>query len=143
VLVTVARFRDPWEAEMFRGRLEFEDIPAFVIHQHHIAMNWMWSRALHGVKVQVLSEDVAAALEAMERCLSGEYGAELLELFGYLGEPQCPNCGSIECKRRGTVAEVVIGFVVVYFFAIIIPPSSWRRTCRRCGTRWVDEGEDN
>ncbi len=105
MLVTVARFRDPWEAAMFRGRLEAEDIPAFVIHQHHVGMIWSWSRALHGVKVQVLRDDAAEAGKVMARCLSGAYSAELLELFGYLGEPQCPNCGSIACKRRPAAVQ--------------------------------------
>ena len=138
MLVTVARFRDPWEAEMFRGRLEAEDIPVFVIHQYHVGMNWSWSRALHGVKVQVLRDDTADALAVMERCLSGAYSAELLELFGWLGEPQCPHCGSIECEKRGTVAYAMIGLLVAFFFSIVLPPSRWRRTCRSCGTRWVE-----
>ena len=123
---------------MFRSRLEAEDIPAFIIHPYHVGMNWSWSRALQGVKVQVLSEDVADAAAVVERCLSGAYSAELLELFGWLGEPQCPHCGSIECKRHGTYADAVTGFVVAFFFSIVIPPSRWQRTCRSCGTEWVD-----
>src|SRR6202008_2823102 len=107
---------------MFRGRLEAEDIAAFVIHPYHLGMYWSWSRALHGVKVQVLSEDAAQASAVLGRCLSGAYSAELLALFGTLGEPQCPNCGSIECKRHGSFADAAFGLVVAYLFAIVIPP---------------------
>jgi Putative prokaryotic signal transducing protein len=138
VLVTVARFRDPWEAEMFRGRLEAEDIPAFIIHQHLIAMKWSWSVALGGAKVQVLDEDATDAWDVMARCRSGEFSGVLLEMFGWLGEPQCPHCGSIECKRRPSAAQVVFAIAVGFLWGVIIPPSAWRRTCRSCGTRWVD-----
>jgi hypothetical protein len=138
MLVTVARFRDPWEAEMLRGRLEAEDIPAFVIHQRHIGMAWHLSRALHGVKVQVLSDDAAGSLEVLARIRTGEYASELRDLFGDLGEPQCPHCGSIDCKRRGTAAQFVFAFLAGYLFGVLIPPSIWRRTCRVCGTRWVE-----
>jgi Putative prokaryotic signal transducing protein len=138
MLVTVARFRDPWEAQMLRGRLEAEDIPAFVVHQYHIGTVWYLSRALHGVKVQVLSDDVAEARAVMARCSSGAYSAELLELFGTLGEPQCPNCGSISCKRRPVAAQATFAFVVFLLTRVVIPPTTWRRTCRVCGTRWVE-----
>jgi hypothetical protein len=138
MLVTVARFRDPWEAAMFRGRLEAEDIPAFVVHQHHVGMVWYLSRALYGVKVQVLRDDAAEAGEVMARCLSGAYSAELLEQFGYLGEPQCPNCGSIACKRRPAAVQAAFAFAMFLLTGIPIPPTTWRRTCRSCGTRWVD-----
>jgi hypothetical protein len=138
VLVTVARFRDPWEAEMFRGRLQAEDIPAFVIHQHLVAMKWSWSLALGCAKVQTLDGDAADALEVMARCRAGEFSNTLLEIFGTLGEPQCPHCGSIECIRRPTAAQAVFAFVVFFLTGIIVPPATWRRTCRSCGRRWVD-----
>ncbi|HEX4859884.1 MAG TPA: DUF2007 domain-containing protein [Rhizomicrobium sp.] len=138
MLVTVARFRDPWEAEMFRGRLEAEGIPAFVIHQRLIAMNWSWSVALGGAKVQVLDEDAMDAGDVVARCRSGEFGGVLLEMFGYLGEPQCPRCGSIDCERRGTVADAVTGFLFAFLCSIVLPPSRWQRTCRNCGTEWLD-----
>ena len=138
MLVTVARFRDPWEAEMFRGRLEVEDIAAFVIHPYHIGMNWPWSRALHGVKVQVLRDDTAGALEVMGRCRSGAYSAELLELFGTLGEPQCPHCGSIEYRKTPSPAQIFFSFALFLATFIPVPPEVWRRTCRSCGTRWVE-----
>ena len=92
---------------MLRGRLEAEDIPAFVIHQQLVAMKWSWSLALGGVKVQVLDEDAAGALDVITQCRDGAFSAVLLDIFGYLGEPQCPHCGSIECKRRPTAVQAV------------------------------------
>jgi hypothetical protein len=138
MLVTVARFRDPWEAEMLRGRLGAEDIPAFVVHQQLVGMKWSWSLALGGAKVQVLYEDVAGAWEVMTRCRDGAFSAVLLDIFGYLGAPQCPHCGSIECKKRPMAAQAVSAFVVFFLTGQIVPPTTWRRTCRVCGTRWVE-----
>lgn len=138
LFVTVARFRDPWEAEMLRGRLEAEDIPAFVIHQQLVAMKWSWSLALGGVKVQVLNEDKAGAREIMTLCRAGAFSAVLLDIFGTLGEPQCPRCGSIACKRRPLAAQAVFAFVVFFLTGQIVPPTTWRRTCRVCGARSVE-----
>ncbi len=125
---------------MFRGRLEAEDIPAFVIHQHLVAMKWSWSLALGCARVQVLDEDVQAALDVMARCRGGEFSAVLLEIFGYLGEPQCPRCGAIECRRYPPVVQALFAFVVFALTVVPVPPTSWRRTCRSCGTRWVEPG---
>ncbi len=51
MLTTVARFRDPWEAEMLCGLLDSEGIPAMTAFDRHIWMNWPFSNALGGVRV--------------------------------------------------------------------------------------------
>src|SRR5215471_4944565 len=53
MLVTVDSFREPWEAHLFKMRLEAEDIPAFVRLEYHIWMFWPYSTALGGARVQV------------------------------------------------------------------------------------------
>jgi hypothetical protein len=57
-LVTIATFAAPWEAHILRGRLESEDIPAFVVDE-----NMMLTAQVPCVRLQVRSEDAKRALE--------------------------------------------------------------------------------
>lgn len=52
-LVTIGRYNTPYEANMVKSLLESAGIPAFVADEHIIGMNWLYSNALGGVKVQV------------------------------------------------------------------------------------------
>ena len=56
MLTTVASFREPWEAHMFRSRLAAEGVPAVLIHEYHIGNAWHYSTALGSVRVQVPAE---------------------------------------------------------------------------------------
>ena len=65
MLITVARYSLPYEAHLARARLEAEDIPAFVMEEHTINMQWLYSNALGGVRLQVpqgFEADAAAVL---------------------------------------------------------------------------------
>ncbi len=60
---TTATFSKPEEAHLFRTRLEAAGIPAYVQDEHFIQMNWLYSNAIGGVRVQIAEEDVEAAQE--------------------------------------------------------------------------------
>ncbi len=67
MLKTAATFTNPIEAHIVRGRLECEDIAAFVAHEHHIWAKWSLSHALGGVKVQVARSNLQKALVVISR----------------------------------------------------------------------------
>ena len=77
MLTTVAAFREPWEAQLFCGRLEAEGIPAFVAFDCHIGIAWHYSVALGGVRVQVPADhwEDARAIESL--CRAGTFKALL------------------------------------------------------------------
>jgi uncharacterized RDD family membrane protein YckC len=58
---TVARFHDPIEAEIVRGRLEAEGIPAIAADANLIRVHSLMSAAVGGVKVQVPPEHLERA----------------------------------------------------------------------------------
>ena len=60
---TIATFSKPEEAHLFRTRLEAAGIPAYVQDEHFIQMDWLYSNAIGGVRVQIADEDVEAARE--------------------------------------------------------------------------------
>jgi hypothetical protein len=66
-LVTVAVFGAPYEAEMAKGELEANGIPAFVLDQFTIGANPLYSNALGGIKLQVpasYAEDAQGIISA-------------------------------------------------------------------------------
>ena len=69
MLTTIGRFSHPLEAQIARARLEAAGIPAFVADEHTINMQWLYSNALGGVRLQVpmvCREDAVALLATDE-----------------------------------------------------------------------------
>jgi predicted RNA-binding Zn-ribbon protein involved in translation (DUF1610 family) len=138
MLTTLTSFRDPWEAHLLRARLLAEHIPATVAHDQHIWMNWPLSVALGGAKVQVPGEELEHAREVLERCASGQYKAELAEIFGDLEDTVCPNCGSDDFRRRPSLPEIVFG-IGCLAFGIAVKLDASKCKCRNCGARWRED----
>src|SRR5262245_52596220 len=103
MLITVERFTEPWEAHLFRMRLEAEDIPAFVVHEYHIWVLWPYSRALGGVKVQVHAEHYDEARKIWWACANGQFQKLLEERFGDLDGIPCPFCSSLDLKKSPAI----------------------------------------
>jgi hypothetical protein len=137
-LVTLKTFRDPWDAYLLRGRLEAEGIPAFVLNDQHVAVNWRISTALGGVRVQVPTHMAAEAQAVWEGVAGGDYQALLATLFGDIETRRCPACGATDIRRRPLIGEIVIGILVVLLFGIPLKLSRPRCTCRVCGARWQE-----
>ncbi len=66
-LITVATY-DFWpDAEIARGRLESEGIPAHLADQHLVQTDWLYSIAVGGIKLQVDAHNAERALEILDR----------------------------------------------------------------------------
>lgn len=67
--ITVARFSLPFEAHVARARLDSEGITAMVVDEHTINMQWLYSDAMGGVRLQVEEPDAerASAILAEDR----------------------------------------------------------------------------
>ena len=63
---TIASFSQPVEAHMLRSRLEAEGIVAYLRDENMIALDWLYSNALGGVKVDVADEDYDQAVQIIE-----------------------------------------------------------------------------
>jgi hypothetical protein len=138
VLATVATFAEAWEAHLFRLRLEAEGIPASVAHEHHIWVNWPYSLALGGVKVQVPRSEWENAVAVERRCRAGEYRAELAAEFGETDGAHCSNCGLIDVSSRCSLPRLAL-LIALYFLAgAIFPLRSSVHQRRSCGTSWQD-----
>ncbi len=133
--ITVATFTNPIEAYLAKGRLEFEEIPAFVFHEHYIWLKWPYSNALGGVKLQVHSENANAASEIIQSHLNGEYESTLEDEFGEIEGNFCRKCRSDEYISHFSKPLLLLDFITLFFF-IIFPMYRENHTCVKCGNKW-------
>jgi len=134
--VTVGWFTEPWDAYIARGRLRAEGISSWIIHEHHIWANWMYSNALGGVKLQVLSQDAELGTFILERCWRGEYEEELDDEFGMEPARRCPSCGSTSFKEGVGVSHGLTPFALYVLMGVAYPPQKNTARCDTCRHRW-------
>ena len=63
---TLASFNLPIDAYLLRARLEGSGITAYVRDENLVTLDWLYSNAVGGVKVDVTDEDFEKALEIMQ-----------------------------------------------------------------------------
>jgi hypothetical protein len=130
---TVASYREPYQAYIAKGRLEAEDIPACVLDEHLIQIDWMYSQAIGGVKVQVSGKDFDRA----RTILKAEYAKELSSVEEAQLEPApgdlCPRCRSDSISPpRYTLWSLVPS--LVFLLPIFFRRKKW--VCKNCGATW-------
>lgn len=137
-LVTVRRYRDLMEAFLGRSLLESAGISSWVADENLVRMDWFYSNAVGGMRLQVDENDEAAAREILEerapRTIT--FGEE--EAFV---QPICPKCGSTEVAM-GDGTERGRSLAALYVLAIPVPPRKPMWHCEACGAHWVDTEND-
>lgn len=68
-LVTIARFDLAGQAHIAKNSLEAAGIKSVLADEQTVAMDWLLSNAIGGIKVQVLEEDAERAVTALEESL--------------------------------------------------------------------------
>ena len=84
--ITVRRYSSPQEAHLARAKLESEGVPAVVQDENLVRMNWLYSNAIGGVKLQVAHSHVDAANQILGCVERSEPRSEAVY--------QCPECGA-------------------------------------------------
>jgi hypothetical protein len=133
---TIATYLHPWEAEIARGLLESEGIPASLANENIVRMDWSAALAVGGVRLMVPHESVAAAQAVLERQQSGHY-AEVLELEQGLAPAVCIQCGSR--SLRPVISAWWVALLLLSFgLATIFPPPAKGVRCSKCGSKQPD-----
>lgn len=89
--VVIDGFIDVLQADIVRGRLEVEGIPAILGNRHLVTADWMYAQALGGVRILVPREFVSEAREIIADIDSGQFLDADAELSK---EDSCPDCGA-------------------------------------------------
>ena len=95
---TVATFREAYQAYLAKGKLEAEGISSIVVDEYLVGINWMYSQAIGGVKVQVPEADY----ERATKILKEDYAKDLDALDQEGPKESCPKCGSLSISLRHT-----------------------------------------
>ena len=72
MLITIANFPYPIDANLAKSRLEAEGIDCVLTNEHIAGMNWYWPLAIGGVGLQVRESDAQRAMGILESVASGE-----------------------------------------------------------------------
>jgi len=144
-LVTVATFSHPAEAYMQKAKLDSEGIQAFVVDDCVVAVNWLYSLAVGGVKLQVAEPDVEKALETLSVGRNITETTHEVESVG--NQPQCPKCGSLHARHetfdsRAAFISHLATMPLLGSLGIPLPIFKPEWVCSKCGYRWKP-GEKN
>jgi len=126
-LVIIGSYSTPYEANLVKSQLESAGIPAFVADEYTIGMNWLYSNALGGVKVQVPE---SLALEAQALLASGSDTQPTHES----DTATCPQCGSRNIVDSTDKTSLIFSILICIFFWL--PLLSQTKKCGDCGHRW-------
>lgn len=132
-LVTIRQFRDLPEALLAKGFIESAGIECFLADENIVRMDWFISNFVGGIKLQVKSDDVDAALEVLSQPIPEEFS---FEGEGKFQQPRCPKCCSLDIIFEDLNKEVAYTSA---WLGVPIPlaQKSWK--CLTCNRRWVEE----
>jgi DNA-directed RNA polymerase subunit M/transcription elongation factor TFIIS len=122
-LVTVANYFSNIDAETDRQALEAKGLKAWIFNEDAASMEGFRP----GVRLQVRSEDFAAAMEILEPepVPSSDLPAEI-------AEPPCPKCGSRQVTEGAEIPESSAD-------STSLPPrQAWFYHCASCGHKWSE-----
>ena len=126
MLVTVSRYSFPYEAHLARALLESEGIPAFVADEHTINMQWLYSDAMGGVRLQVPEDWAQQAWDVL-----AEDREQVLEEQQESDKDLCSHCGSTDTEYH----QIGRRWAFLVFLSIHFPlfPVRHGLRCRTCG----------
>ena len=115
-LTTIASFSFPHEAQIAKTSLDAAGIPAFIADEHTINMQWLYSNALGGVKLQVPLQVAEKAMELLAQDLSALVDEECGKI-----EITCEKCGSSNTepytkgKKPAFIIWLLLGFPLFFY----------------------------
>lgn len=137
-LVTVATFSAPYEAQLAKGLLETNGIQAFVADEYTIGINWFYSNALGGVRVQVAETDAGQSLKLLDSEVEpGGIDPQTEESWG-----DCPNCGSRNIAYFTAKQGAALLSLLLLGIPLLFPSKKLR--CLNCNRVWnYQDGRGN
>ncbi len=117
-------------AELAKSKLESEGIHCFLADKNLIGIQWLYSFALGGVKVQVKDEDFEKAINILNEDRTSAL-LEISEDFPAIEKNDlCVKCNSsnitvIQASRKAGALSLLLGFPFIFFRK--------RYKCNDCG----------
>ncbi|MES2765537.1 MAG: DUF2007 domain-containing protein [Bacteroidota bacterium] len=132
--VTLARFSNPVEANIAKGKLEDAEIPVFLQDEMTVGMQWSLSNAVGGIKMQVLQEDYEQAVELLKDDENIDFSENTVELQTAKGKYVCPLCNSTNTwKDKISTRAFWLSWLLLGF---PLPFMKREYQCFDCGAKW-------
>lgn len=132
-LVIVATFDSAWQANLLRGKLEDEGIPAYIFDENTVTLNPLYSIAVGGIKVKVREPDYEAALAVYKEVNNAPHTNEDNEPV------TCPYCGSAHIEAgRGLRSTGAFASFIISILTFTYPlHRDELYTCQDCGKEFA------
>lgn len=127
--VIVDSFIDVIHADIVRGRLEAEGIPAILGNRHLVTAEWLYSQAMGGVQILVPLEQIDEARTIIAQIDSGEFAVASEELKQ---EESCIACGTRLARKTSGSWKFALFFA--HFVWLPLPFRKNVFFCPKCGT---------
>lgn len=137
-LVTLRAYDNYVTAHIVKARLESEGIPCYLKDEQTIVMQWVWSNALGGIKLQVAATDKERAEALLQQT---EEEAEIeKETPGFWDEDTeqldvnnriCVHCGSRNTRKVELNKKPAFISWLLLGFPLLFESKKWH--CFHCG----------
>lgn len=128
-MITIARFSKPEEAHLLRLRLGTGGVPAYILDENMVQMDWLYSNAIGGVRVQVSDEDLADAREILQELPPDDLPAVI---------PACPACASHHTVPDEFLRRMSFLSIMILSLPLPLPVRVFRNRwkCEDCRHTW-------
>jgi hypothetical protein len=130
----VAAFPQPVLAHIARGRLEAEGIECALADENIVAVQWLYSGAVGGVKLLVRESHQERALRILREA-DPRRSSSSRWVTGDLDEPRCPRCGCLDLAREPAPRWLLLPSWLLLGVPLAFLPRGWR--CRHCSHRFT------
>ena len=131
-LVTIRSFRDLPEAVLAKGMLDSAGIECFLADDNIVRMDWFYSNAIGGIKLQVSPENAESAVQILEQPIPEHFGVEGI---GDYQQPHCPKCSSLDITFNNLKESVAYPSAALGL-PMPIHEKAWK--CMSCDHRWEE-----
>ena len=137
-LVTVRHFYNHPEAFLAKSALDVDGIPAYLADHHIVGINWLFARAVGGIRLIVANEHLSRASEILE----GDDSNILAGIPEYQLPPSqheyCSSCGStaVIAPGWGRSAKALSLWLPLFVLLALLAVVCEQYRCRNCGQRW-------
>lgn len=142
-LVTLWRYRDLPEALAARAKLDSQAIRCVLVDDNIVRLDWFWSNAVGGVRLQVVDDEAPQALELLAEEIPESFSAE--EIGEEYRQPACPKCGSRDISRESTYRKLgllsllilpPLALPILILLVLFAPIRQRHWKCEDCSHKW-------
>lgn len=135
-LVTIRRYRDLTEAQIAQSLLESEGIQSWIQNENLVRVDWMYSNAVRGIRLQIAQEDESRAKETLD----GQTPPTIVfDGKSEFVQPTCPTCGSRDISSIGSVLYPIFASAPVESASLPADGDSWH--CNGCDATWQENDD--